>query len=443
MTFASSKTLWHCLCGVVIWLTIIGQISARDSSFVQRMNRVYDIPFSHDNSIVVLASGQAKFDDMFSAIKQAKHSIHLEYFNFRNDSIAGILFDLLAKKAAEGVQVRALFDGFGNDSNNKPLKREQVKALRERGIAIHEFDPITFPWLNHVFHRDHRKIVVIDNCIAYTGGMNVADYYITGTETVGTWRDLHVRITGGAVETLQGIFAKLWEKVTREKLDIKSFPDAQTALTAFDLPYDNSTTAGLKTVGVVNREPRISPQIIRSSFVELINHAEKRIRIINPYPTMNRKIRLALAQAVERGVSVEIIVSVNSDIPLTPDLVNRTMYKLMQKGAQVYYYQGGFHHTKLLLVDDSLAFIGSANLNARSLRYDYECNLLVCDSNFVHELGQSFEQDKAQHCFLLTPGRWREFPRWRKFIGRALYWLTPFVYTPVSPAISSEPASMG
>ena len=110
----------------------------------------------------MLPSGQEKFDDMFRAIRQAKKSIHLEYFNFRNDSIANLLFSLLEERARAGVEVRALFDAFGNSSNNRPLKRQHLDTIRAKGIEIYEFDPITFPWINHVFARDHRKIVVID-----------------------------------------------------------------------------------------------------------------------------------------------------------------------------------------------------------------------------------------------------------------------------------------
>ena len=133
----------------------------------------------------MLASGQEKFDDLFKAIRQARSSIHLEYFNFRNDSIANLLFNLLEEKAQEGVEVRALFDGFGNDSNNRPLRRKQIQDIRRRGIEIYEFDPIRFPFVNHIFHRDHRKIVVIDGQIAYPGGMNVADYYIRALSVLG------------------------------------------------------------------------------------------------------------------------------------------------------------------------------------------------------------------------------------------------------------------
>ena len=168
----------------------------RSDSTIVRQLREEGIRFSDNNSVTLLMSGQEKFDDMFCAIRQARSSVHLEYFNFRNDSIASLLFDLLAEKAKEGVEVRALFDGFGNDSNNQPLLKKHIKAIRKRGIEIYEFDPIRFPWINHVLHRDHRKIVVIDGQIAYTGGMNVADYYIKGTPQVGEWRDMHCRIDG-------------------------------------------------------------------------------------------------------------------------------------------------------------------------------------------------------------------------------------------------------
>ena len=206
-----------------------------DSLIVDRL-RDEGVSFSDNNSVTLLMSGQEKFDDMFSAIRQARSSVHLEYFNFRNDSIASLLFRLLADKAAEGVEVRALFDGFGNDSNNRPLKKAHLDSIRSKGIEIYEFDPIRFPWINHVFHRDHRKIVVIDGKMAYTGGMNVADYYITGTEEVGEWRDMHCRIEGDEVNTLQAIFLKIWNKVTTRRTPNSYSPTAFMSLTSPSVP---------------------------------------------------------------------------------------------------------------------------------------------------------------------------------------------------------------
>ena len=163
------------LCGIFCLCKMEAQ---RADSLIVHQLREEGVTFSNDNSVALLMSGQEKFDDMFQAIRQAQSSVHLEYFNFRNDSIADLLFEILAERVKAGVEVRAVFDGFGNTSNNRPLKKLHIKALREKGIQIYEFNPVKFPWVDDVFNRDHRKIVVIDGQIAYTGGMNVADYYI-------------------------------------------------------------------------------------------------------------------------------------------------------------------------------------------------------------------------------------------------------------------------
>ena len=196
--------------------------STSDSLIVSQL-RAEGVTFSNDNTVTLLTSGQEKFDSLFQSIRQAKRYVHLEYFNFRNDSISSLLFDLLAERVKEGVVVRALFDGFGNASNNQPLRKRHLRDLRAKGIQIYEYNPVRFPWVDDLFNRDHRKIVVIDGQIAYTGGMNVADYYINGTEQVGTWRDMHCRIEGSEVNTLENIFAKMWKRVTKEDI-IDSIP---------------------------------------------------------------------------------------------------------------------------------------------------------------------------------------------------------------------------
>ena len=169
-------------------------------------------PVTYNNEVKLLMTGHDKFVDLFENIRHARHHIHLEYFNFRNDSIANALFSLLAEKVKEGVEVRAMFDAFGNWSNNQPLKERHLKSIRAQGIEIVKFDPITFPWVNHAIHRDHRKIVVIDGKIGYTGGMNIADYYINGLPKIGKWHDMHIHLEGDAVRYLQGIssFTQLW-----------------------------------------------------------------------------------------------------------------------------------------------------------------------------------------------------------------------------------------
>ncbi|MCI5814883.1 MAG: cardiolipin synthase [Prevotella sp.] len=404
-------------------------LAQKSDSLIVGKLREKGITFSHDNSVVLLTSGQEKFDDMFQAIRNARSSIHLEYFNFRNDSITRELVVLLAAKAAEGVEVRALFDAFGNSSNNRPLKRNHLDSIRAKGIEIYKFDPITFPWINHVFTRDHRKIVVIDGRIAYTGGMNVADYYINGTPQVGSWHDMHCRIEGSEVNTLQRIFLKLWNKVTGQNVHGSQYYRGDYTDTSYftGLKPDTTSTKEKKMVGIINREPRVSNEIIRTFYVNAINCAQDSIKLINPYFTLNHSLKKALRNAAKRGVKVEIMLSVKSDIPLTPDCGFYNAHKLMKKGCKLWMYEPGFHHTKIIMVDGKVCTVGSANLNARSLSWDYEANAVIVDSCTTKELDRLFENEKKD-CFLLDEEKWDAWRSpWQKFKGWFAHLIAPLL----------------
>ena len=402
-----------------------GYAQTSDSLIVKEL-RSEGVSFSKNNTVTLLLTGQEKFDDLFTAIKQAKSSIHLEYFNFRNDSIANQLFNLLADKVKEGVEVRALFDAFGNMSNNKPLRKKELKNLRERGIEIYEFDPIRFPWVNHVFARDHRKIVVIDGSIAYTGGMNVADYYINGTKVVGEWHDMHCRIEGDEVNTLQKIFIKAWNKVTKQHLSGAKYYRGDRPNTTFvDLKRPSVDSLNNMMVGIINREPRTSNTIIRKFYTTAIDVAKDSIQIINPYFTLNRAIKKAIKCAVKRGVKVDIMLSVRSDIPLTPDCGFYNAHQLMKRGCNIWMYMPGFHHTKVIMVDGLFCTVGSANLNSRSLNFDYEANAVIVNKEVTQELCNLFNAEKKES-FLLTPKKWNEMRTpWKKFVGWFAHLLAP------------------
>ena len=413
---------------LLIYCFAVAANAVTSDSIVVGKLREAGVTFSRNNSVTLLMNGQEKFDDMFHAIKQAKSSVHLEYFNFRNDSIASCLFEILVQKVREGVEVRALFDSFGNASNNQPLKKHHLEELRSHGIEIYAFDRLRFPWVNYVFHRDHRKIVVIDGKIAYTGGMNVADYYINGTEQVGEWRDMHCRIEGDEVNTLQSIFLRIWNKTTRQNVHgAKYFRGIHGADYITGLKPDTCATAEQKMVGIINREPRTSNKIIRKFYTDAINEAKDSIKIINPYLTLNATLKRALRNAVKRGVKVEVMVSAHSDIPLTPDCVFYNVHRLMKHGVDVYIYKPGFHHTKVIMVDGKFCTVGSANLNARSLRFDYEENAVIIDPGTTKELSDMFDADKKQS-FRLTPQTWDEFRTpWQKFVGWFAHLLAPWL----------------
>ncbi len=422
-----TNILISCTLTFLLSLYTVPMSAQSSDSLIVNQLREEGVTFSHDNQVTLLASGQEKFDDMFKAIRQAKSSVHLEYFNFRNDSIASLLFDILAEKVKQGVEVRALFDGFGNDSNNRPLRKRHLQDIRAKGIEIYEFDPLRFPWVNHVFHRDHRKIVVIDGKMAYTGGMNVADYYITGTKQVGKWRDMHCRIEGSEVNTLQRIFLKIWNKVSGQNVSgAKYYRGFRNADYIGGLKPSVCGDSAMM-VGIINREPRTSNKIVRQFYTNAINDAKDSIKLINPYLTLNHSLKKALRDAVKRGVKVQVMVSSHSDIPLTPDCVFYNVHKLMKHGVEVWIYEEGFHHTKVIMVDGKFCTVGSANLNSRSLNFDYEENAVIINPCVTRQLNDLFEKDKA-HSFRLTKDSWNKWRTpWQKFVGWFAHLLTPFL----------------
>lgn len=383
-----------------------------DSAFVQYLKNE-GVPYTTNNQIEILNGAQAKFDSLFSDIKKAKHHIHLEYFNFRNDSINKVLLELLAQKAKEGVEVRALFDAFGNLSNNRPLKKRDLEKIRESGVNIVKFSPIVFPWINRLFARDHRKIVVIDGEKAYIGGINVADYYLNGIKGVGEWRDMHSRVEGDAVNELQKIFLDMWYKETGERIDGDSY-------------YPRHRIAEGADVAIVDRWPRKTPARMRDAYANAINSAKDSIILINPYFVPLCNVKKAIEKAIDDSIKVKIILSEKGDLPMIPDGVWRVAYKLMKRGAEVYMYKDGFNHSKVMCIDGSFCTIGSANLNSRSLICDYESNLFIFGKEDTDELYHYIDLDK-QKSYKLTKEIYKKRSCWSRFCGWLVMLITPFV----------------
>ena len=398
---------------LILTVISVAALSVKAQSDVEEMKylELHGIDVTEGNEVHLLKSGHDKFVDMFDAIRQAKRFVHLEYFNFRNDSIAGLLFDLLAQKVKEGVEVRAMYDAFGNASNNQPIKRHQHDSIAALGIQLVKFDPIRAPWVNHIIPRDHRKIVVIDGEIAYTGGMNVADYYVDGLEGIGPWRDMHMHIEGEAVNKLHEIFAKMWAEATGEMLvSAKYFPMHE--------PKGNAKVA------IVDRAPKVSNKSIRQLYVSMLDNARTKVRLINPYFVPTHSVRDALKRCIDRGVEVEIMISEKSDIPLTPDASHYVGRLLQKRGAKVYMFNGGFHHTKMMIVDDKFCTVGSSNLDSRSLRCDYEVNTVIFDPDVTAELVSMFENDKKSS-ILMNTEYWQDKSKWKRFVAWFGNLLTP------------------
>ena len=400
----------------LLWLlSTLNTVAQSDSILIEYLKTEYGIPTTTHNRVKLLKSGHDKFEDLFEAIRQAKHHIHLEYFNFRNDSIANLTFKLLAEKAKEGVEVRALFDAFGNFSNNQPLKKKHLKAIRESGIEIKKFDPFKFPYINHAYHRDHRKIVIIDGKTGYTGGMNIADYYIEGLPEIGEWRDMHVRIDGEAVNELQDIFLEIWNKTAKQNIGGEAY-----------YPLRKDSIPGDKRIAIVDRYPKEGAKIMRKVYAHAIETAEKKVQIINPYFTPTRTIKKAIRKALKKGTKVEIMIPGKSDISFTPEAAFYIANKLRKKGADIYVFNGGFHHSKIMMIDSLYCTVGSTNLNSRSLCYDYEVNAFIFDRETTDELTTLFEEDR-QNSTLLTEEIYKKRSVWKRFVGWFAHLFTPFI----------------
>ena len=422
------RLLLLALCGFVSWSAGAQEVGS-DSLTVADL-KANGVQFATGNRAKLLPSGAEKFKDMFADIAAAKRYVYLEYFNFRNDSIGRALFTLLDKKAREGVKVRVIYDDFGNVSNDRPLRKRHLRQLKSRHIDVEVFDPIVFPYLNHAWHRDHRKIVVIDDKVVYTGGMNVADYYIHGKPEFGQWRDMHVRLEGDVVPIYRNIFCAMWERCTGERIDVTEYfaLDSTVVRSPFEpVPVRTDTLPGGFCVGVANREPHTSPTVIRKAYIDALDNARHCVQIVNPYFTLVPSVKRALYRALERGVKVEIMLSTKCDVGVSPDVAAYHAKRLMQRGADIYYYEDGFHHTKIMMVDSLFCTVGSANLNSRSLRYDYEVNAFIMDPATTRALQAIFEADK-QHSTLLTPQNWKERRSFgRRFMGWFYRMLVPLI----------------
>ncbi len=396
----------HC-CLHICAQTTGGDTMSLSSTLFRQQLLALGNPEFENNAVELLPTATEKYNHMFRQIRNAKRFVHLEYFSITHDSIGSRLMDILEQKAREGVEVRLLIDAYGNMKSQFPMSDRRKKSLSDAGVKLTFFDPITFPWFNHIRNRDHRKIVVVDGKMAYTGGMNVAKYYITGTARSGQWRDMHMCLYGSVVDEYERIFEKLWQEETGECLDTLRYRAKHTQADGF-------------SVSVVNREPGKLSANMRKAYVAALDAAQQEVRIVNPYPTNVRSIRKAIKRALKRGVKVKIMASGSSDVAMTPDIVAIEMKKLMKHGCEVYYFDGGFHHTKVMTVDGTFCTVGTANLDGRSMLFDYEVNAFFFDKQVTMQLDSLFDVD-LQQSELLTPENFKKrFSLRHRVLGRVL-----------------------
>ncbi|RKD92688.1 cardiolipin synthase [Mangrovibacterium diazotrophicum] len=333
-----------------------------------------------NNEVQILKNGAQTFPAIFRAIEQAKHHIHIEFYIIDNDTLGNQLRELLIRKAREGVGVRLIYDDVGSWA----LPRKYINSLKEAGVKIDCFMKVRFPHLtSRANYRNHRKIVVVDGHTGFLGGLNVADRYLNGTKSLGIWRDTHMMVKGGAATMLQIIFMADWYFVSKEILQGENY----------FLPLKDGEG---KLVQVVASGPDSDWESIGQAYFSAIASATERVYLTTPYLIPTPEILNALKVAAMGGVDVRILVPHKSDA-ITPKWSTRSFVsELLEAGVKIYFYEAGFLHSKLIVVDGVFSSVGSANFDFRSLETNFEVNAMIYDEEIARELEQQFLADLQQ-----------------------------------------------
>lgn len=348
------------------------------------------------NRVELLNDGGEMFPALIAELHRARRSINLEYYIFDDDRIGSTIADILMRKARGGVEVRLLYDALGSFLPAHGMLRE----LRRAGVEVRAFSPLRFPWfMPSTNERNHRKIAVIDGRVAFIGGINIARRYLEGNE-LGRWRDEHLRIEGGAVADLQGVFAADWIGAKGGRFDVEK------SLAPYDPSLDMKVQIGWSQSGVTRRT-------LLDAFTAAIMRARHHVRISTPYFVPPESLLQAICIAAAAGVKVSLMTPARADLRVTAFAAESYFADLLAAGVEIYLYDGGFLHSKMLIIDDEIVSVGTANLDYRSLLTNWEVAAFVYDKEFAQMVARTYDNDIAK-CHLLTAEEYNARPLKRR-----------------------------
>lgn len=338
------------------------------------------------NRIELYDDGKIAFEAMIKSIEEAKHHIHLEYFIWEADELGLFMLDLLTSKAKQGVEVRLLYDAMGSWL----LGARALRPLHKAGGHTSAFMyPSLLRRRLQVNMRNHRKIMVVDGRIGFTGGLNVGNDYVNKNPAWNYWRDAHVRIQGPAVVDLQRVFCEDWDFATEEKLlDSEGEDD--------DRYFQAEPSGGAHTVQIIDSGPDQDPNSFREVVFAGIMRARKRIWIATPYFVPDAGVFDALRVAAYNGLDVRLLVPLKSDKVVAAYAARYLFDDLLSAGAKIYLYRRGMMHSKMLLFDDEVAGIGSSNFDNRSFRLNFEIMCMIYTADAASQMTRSLERDFAE-----------------------------------------------
>ena len=375
-----------------------GLMSDNQLNLIKMLYRNSDAAGYAYNKIEILPTGERTFDAVFNAIRNAKEHIHIEFFIFDDDKISNQLREILIQKAQEGVRVRMIYDYWGSFD----LSKRYLKSLRDAGVYVCSFLPFRFRFQfssSRINYRNHRKLVIVDGKIGFTGGLNIADRYIYGN-TLGKWRDTFVSFEGAAVHGLQLLFLVDWYFVDRKLItDEKYFPTPEV--------FDTNL------VQIVSSGPDSDWEAIMQGIASAIMSATRYIYIQSPYFMPNEVIASCIQMASLSGVEVRLMIPFRSDSRLSDASTFSFLGQALEAGVRVFHYKKGFLHSKAIVIDDSISIVGSCNLDERSFVHNFEANAFIYETKTALKLKDLFVND-MENCVEFTLEAWVKRKRRQK-----------------------------
>lgn len=390
-----------------------------------------------DNQVDIFTDGEEKFRDLAQELEQAKDYIHIQYYIIKNDELFQGLIPILKAKAAQGVNVRILYDGMGG----RFMPNRVWNDLRATGVLVGEFFPAFLGRLQlRVNYRNHRKIVVIDGKVGYVGGFNIGREYISKDPKFGYWRDTHLKIRGSAVYSLQIRFALDWNYAVKENLFKQGRYFGLDAVPSHDpsvqgsgsqpnalsdiLPDDAHKKAA--QVQIISSGPDASNRQIRNNYLQLFHKAKKHIYIQTPYFVPDDAVLSALKMAAESGVDVRLMIPCKPDHPFVYWASYSYVGDLLAVGAKCYTYENGFLHAKGVMADGLVSCYGTANMDIRSFELNFEVNATIFDREITGGLEHAFLED-LKNCQEITKERYENRSLWVRMKEQCSRLLSPLL----------------
>lgn len=367
------------------------KLSSSSELLKDYFNAKNESPITYGNQVEIITDGKQKFSAMFEDLREAKETIHIEYYAIFNDKIGNELLNILIQKAKEGVKVCVLFDPFGGRTTEKFFKQ----LVRVGGKVLPFITARDFIRKTRLNYHLHRKIVVIDGKVGWTGGFNVGDQYLNETTRFGYWRDTHARIIGTASFMLQEIFIRDWNASVMNPEDYLEYDEKFFKIPE---PYEY----GQVSLQVVADGPDTDEQVLKGGFIKMILSAKKRVWIQSPYLIPDDSMLDALSIAVRSGVDVRIMIP---SMPDHPFIYRATQYYanvLHKRGIQIYIYENGFLHAKTLVIDEEIGSFGTTNQDIRSYALNFEVSTFAYDERLAKEMAAIFEADILESTLLTT-----------------------------------------